>query len=184
MKDNKNFLVLLVLLQLAILSEGATESTSHQLRRGLKKVSFDIPDLDFLPEDTDYDWVIVIAAVVVLWLVLTCLCNTFRALCCCRSSSSSRYRRTEYTTLPATANRGMPYYDGTRPPAYNPNYQSPSRTIVYQQQTLPPTQRKGNTCGNILLAACCFECCCRDNRDVDCCDLCCCLCVYQMCCKE
>ena len=137
--------------------DGAT-TTTPSLRRGLKKVSFDIPDM---PENVD--WFAVVVAILVVWLVLSCLCNCLQALFC-----RTTVRRAEYTPI-YSANRGLYHYNEPPPPAYNPDYRSP---------------HNDKTCRNMFWAACCFECCCRDNRDVDCCEVCCCLCAYEICCPR
>lgn len=135
--------------------------------RKLREISIDIPhSLHHI------DWVGLAIAIVALWIVICCLCNILQCLlgCCCQP------RRMGYRPV---GNARPVYYETSYkpPPAHNPEYISP-RAPRY---TRP---RDNNTCRNLLLAACCFECCCRDNQDVDCCEICCGLCLYDMCCRE
>ena len=140
--------------------EPSLATVSHDnLRRRLKTVSLDIPD------NVD-DWIGIVAAIVILWILLCCLCNAVQCLWQCLGCGGNNRR--SYAAVPNAMPRSM-YYD-SRPPAYNPDYR-------------PMSRRPDNTCRNLALAACCFECCCRDNQDVDCCEICCCLCVYEMCCR-
>jgi hypothetical protein len=74
-----------------------------------------------------------------------------------------RYRRHQYTEID-------PY----------------GRTIVhdttYDVTAATTTPRCGRPCRNLLWATCCFEFCCRDNVDFDCCTICCPLTVGECCC--
>lgn len=117
----------------------SNQASQFLRRRSLKTVELEIPD----------DWPEIVVTIIVIWILLCCLTNVLKALCCgCRP-------RYNYQPI-GNASRSAPYYG-------------------------PPND---NTCRNLLWTACCFECCCRDNRDVDCCEVCCCLCAYEMCCRE
>jgi hypothetical protein len=88
-------------------------------------------------------------------------------LCCCIMPMCQRRRRYYRRT----------YYNGGYQYVGPATSMENSRSVVYAEE---PRMRP--PCIDMMWALCCFECCCRDNRDFDCCDLCCCLVCYELCC--
>ena len=131
--------------------------------------NFKIPDI---PQSWhDVDPVSVVITVVIVWILLCLLCNVVACLLNCLRTCLCGWRGRSggYTTV------GPAY---RTPPAYNPEYIPPRRRYAASSAA------DDSTCRNLLWGLCCFECCCRDNKDVDCCELCCGLCIYEMCCPR
>ena len=87
------------------------------------------------------------------WCFMTCLCNCLRAYFCGTSRNRTEYRQID------SAGRTVVYRDSY----YTGG--GPNRPFM-----------------NLLWGTCCFECCCRDNQDVDCCKICCPLLLVECCC--
>lgn len=94
-----------------------------------------------------------------LLLVVVVAWCCLRTLCggCFGSGPSSR-RRAHYTAIDGGASRAVAYYN--------------------------EPQRRPMDVRDCLWGLCLFECCCRDNRDIDCCELCCCLLCFECCCPR
>jgi hypothetical protein len=105
-----------------------------------------------------------IVAFLFCWCIMSCLCNCLRRLCCCSSSygMQQQQQRHQYTEI---SNEGRAVVH---------------RTYVTTTQT--PNPNRPRPLRNMLWATCCFECCCRDNADFDCCTMCCPLTVLECCC--
>jgi hypothetical protein len=96
-----------------------------------------------------------ILAFLFCWCLMSCICNCLRACCC----GAGRPQRHEYRQI-----------------------DSMGRTVVYRDSYYHGGGGASRPCMNLLWGACCFECCCRDNQDVDCCQLCCPLLLMEWCC--
>lgn len=94
------------------------------------------------------------------WCVMSCICNFLRAMC--YGGGCGGRRSGGYTQIH--------------------NYPTHS-TVVYHQPRSGGGGAVGGSGGrNCLWAACCFEFCCRDNQDFDCCTLCGPLLCLEVCC--
>ena len=127
--------------------------------------------------------VVVVVGVILIWILFCILCNVLQCLCsllnclfsCGGSCYPTRGRKRHYEYEPFVSTAAVRY---DAPPPYNPNYIRSS--AVQNQQSQP-----NNYCfRNTMWGLCCFECCCRENKDMDCCELCCGLCLYEMCCPR
>ncbi|CAB9500296.1 expressed unknown protein [Seminavis robusta] len=149
-------------------------------------LSKDLSDIkDALPRDWDdvknMDPVAVILLLLILWVLLCILVNILRCLfyyLFCRCCNDPRRRG--YTVVKDEA---VCCNSQNLPPPFNPEYQINPRRYS-------PSRAKCSYAGrNLLWAACCFECCCRDDRDLnvagyDCCDVGCGLCLFEVCCPR
>jgi hypothetical protein len=159
-------------------------------RRSLSKTSHFVHDWN-IPQSwhdvQQMDPIAILIAILVVWILCCVLCNLISCLyawfcsCflfCCGDDSTHRRRRrrVDYTSLDSAAAARPPPYN----PAYNPGYRTRHRA---EYQYYDPSD-DDYCCRNTLWALCCLECCCRDNRDFECCDICCGLCLYEMCCPR
>ena len=156
------------------------ESSDENVRaRLLSKKTSRLDPRDFeIPQSwgdvQQMDPIAILVFVLVIWILCCLACNMIRclfsALCSCFQywCCTSRRRRVDYVSI----------NDATRDPPYNPLYHQT------QYRSVPRGSDGDSCCRNTLWALCCFECCCRDNKDVECCDICCGLCLYEMCCPR
>lgn len=106
--------------------------------------------------DPDERWFVLLGMAVAFlacWCFMTCLCNCLRACFFPGSRNRTEYRQID----------------------------SAGRTVVYRDSYYNTTG-PNRPCMNLLWGTCCFECCCRDNQDVDCCKMCCPLLLVECCC--
>ncbi|KAG7342579.1 hypothetical protein IV203_017821 [Nitzschia inconspicua] len=106
------------------------------------------------PNDRFLAAVGMIVAFLICWCLMTCLCNCLRA-CCFGNTRPQRHQYTEIDSM--------------------------GRRVVYRDSYVAG-RNPNRPCLNLLWGACCFELICRDNQDVDCCQLCCPLMIVECCC--
>ena len=92
----------------------------------------------------------------VCWCVVSCICNCIRDICF--SCTGGRTRTTTRT------------------------YYSPRSGGYTEIRTIDNSRGSSAGIRNAMWTACCFECCCRDNQDFDCCSICAPLCCVEICC--
>jgi hypothetical protein len=142
-------------------TDNTTDSFLHPWRRHLSKRGSDnfYDEWNHLdPNQRIFALVGLVLAFLFCWCFMTCVCNCLRS--CCYGGAGRRPQRCHYTEI-----------------------DSMGRTVVYHDTygySSPPTANR--PCLNVLWAACCFECCCRDNQDFDCCQIGCPLLLAECCC--